>query len=195
MQAFQKTVFQNSSVAFETFSQVIDISRCEGYSFHGVWTNITPALHTFVSGDVNTTTSVITKATHGLVLGMVGRFSTTTTLPTGLALATDYFVTVASSGTYRVATSLVNALAGTGVVISSGGTGTHTFTPTALAGNVKLQGSIDGVVFADISGGSTALSALSAFINMPTVYYPSVRVAVSVTAGAVLLTGNLFAKG
>jgi hypothetical protein len=196
MKMLYKRAIENQTVAYETFSGAIDISRCDGYSLHAIWTNVTPSAHTFVAGDVNTTTSVITENAHGLQTGMVGQFTTTTTLPSGLSLATNYYVVVVSANTYKVATSLANAIAGTTVTISSGGTGTHTFTPTALAGNLKLQGSIDGVTYTDVSGGTTALSALAAFINVPNVYYPYVRIAVSPTAGVVRVTsGDLFAKG
>ena len=54
------------------------------------------------------------------------RFTTTTTLPTGLSLATDYYLVRVSSTTARVATSLANAIAGTVIAYTDGGTGTHT---------------------------------------------------------------------
>lgn len=56
------------------------------------------------------------------------RFTTTTTLPTGLSLATDYWLVRVSSTTARVATSYANYLAGTVVAYTDGGTGTHTLT-------------------------------------------------------------------
>lgn len=56
------------------------------------------------------------------------QFTTTTTLPTGLSLATDYWLVRVSSTTARVATSLANAIAGTVVAYTDGGTGTHTLT-------------------------------------------------------------------
>lgn len=56
------------------------------------------------------------------------RFTTTTTLPTGLSLATDYWLVRVSATTARVATSLANAIAGTVVAYTDGGTGTHTLT-------------------------------------------------------------------
>lgn len=56
------------------------------------------------------------------------RFTTTTTLPTGLSLATDYWLVRVSATTARVATSLANALAGTVVAFTDAGTGTHTLT-------------------------------------------------------------------
>lgn len=54
------------------------------------------------------------------------RFTTTTTLPTGLSLATDYWLVRVSSTTARVATSLANAIAGTVIAFTDAGTGTHT---------------------------------------------------------------------
>lgn len=54
------------------------------------------------------------------------RFTTTTTLPTGLSLATDYWTVRVSATTCRVATSLANAKAGTVVAYTDAGTGTHT---------------------------------------------------------------------
>ena len=56
------------------------------------------------------------------------RFTTTTTLPTGLSLATDYWLVRVSATTANVATSLANAKAGTFVAYTDAGTGTHTLT-------------------------------------------------------------------
>jgi hypothetical protein len=56
------------------------------------------------------------------------RFTTTTTLPTGLSLATDYWIVRASATTCNVATSFANALAGTYIAYTDAGTGTHTMT-------------------------------------------------------------------
>lgn len=58
------------------------------------------------------------------------RFTTTTTLPTGLALATDYYITRISSTTAKVSTSIANAIAATYIAYTDGGTGTHTMTVT-----------------------------------------------------------------
>jgi hypothetical protein len=56
------------------------------------------------------------------------RFTTTTTLPTGLSLGTDYWLVRVSATTARVATSYANARAGTVIAYTDGGTGTHTLT-------------------------------------------------------------------
>jgi hypothetical protein len=75
------------------------------------------------------------------------RFTTTTTLPTGLSLATDYWIVRVSGTTSRVATSLANAIAGTYIPYTDAGTGTHTM--TKQAGMFKLQGSADLVCASD----------------------------------------------
>jgi len=56
------------------------------------------------------------------------RFTTTTTLPTGLSLNTDYWLVRVSATTANVATSLANAQAGTVIAYTDAGTGTHTLT-------------------------------------------------------------------
>lgn len=56
------------------------------------------------------------------------QFTTTTTLPTGLSLATDYWLVRVSATTARVATSFANAIAGTVIAFTDAGTGTHTLT-------------------------------------------------------------------
>lgn len=56
------------------------------------------------------------------------QFTTTTTLPTGLSLATDYWLVRQSATTAKVATSFANAIAGTFIAFTNAGTGTHTLT-------------------------------------------------------------------
>lgn len=65
------------------------------------------------------------------------RFTTTTTLPTGLALNTDYWLVRVSATTARVATSFANAIAGTVIAFTDAGTGTHTL-------SVKLPRTVSG---------------------------------------------------
>lgn len=54
------------------------------------------------------------------------QIQTSNTLPTGLSLHLDYYIIVVNTGTIQLATSRANALAGTAVSFSDGGTGTHT---------------------------------------------------------------------
>lgn len=61
-----------------------------------------------------------------ILTGTRVRLTTTTTLPAGLALATDYYVIRLSDTTFSLATSYANAVAGTAINITDAGTGTHT---------------------------------------------------------------------
>lgn len=63
-----------------------------------------------------------------ILTGTRVRLTTTTTLPAGLATATDYYVIKVSDTTFSLATSYANAVAGTEIDITSTGTGTHTVT-------------------------------------------------------------------
>lgn len=61
-----------------------------------------------------------------ILTGTRVRLTTTTTLPGGLSLATDYYVIRLSDTTFSLATSYANAIAGTAINITDAGTGTHT---------------------------------------------------------------------
>lgn len=61
-----------------------------------------------------------------LLTGTRIRLTTTTTLPGGLATATDYYFIKMSDTTFELATSYANAVAGTQINITDAGTGTHT---------------------------------------------------------------------
>ena len=96
--------------------------------------------YTFTSFTFTTTfaTGTINKVAHGLSTGDGPvQLTTTGTLPSGYALATNYWVISTGSDTLKLASSLANALAGTFVVISSNGTGTHTL--AAVAGTKRLM--------------------------------------------------------
>jgi hypothetical protein len=58
-------------------------------------------------------------------------FSTTTTLPAPLVAGTVYFLIFQSSTTFKVATTIANANAGTAIDITTTGTGVHTVTPVS----------------------------------------------------------------
>lgn len=77
--------------------------------------------------DVCTYTSTVNIPSNILV-GTRVRLTTTTTLPAGLAVATDYYVIKVSDTTFKLATTYANAIAGTAINITDAGTGTHTIT-------------------------------------------------------------------
>jgi hypothetical protein len=61
-----------------------------------------------------------------ILTGTRVRLTTTTTLPAGLSLATDYYVIKVTDSTFKLATSYANSVAGTAINITDAGTGTHT---------------------------------------------------------------------
>ncbi len=96
---------------------------------------ITPVTVTTAQNCINSNTFTASSSS-GLLLTFANdwqsfskvRFTTTTTLPTGLSLNTDYWLVRVSSTTARVATSFANAIAGTVIAFTDAGTGTHTLT-------------------------------------------------------------------
>lgn len=129
-----------SSIAATTNSAVVN---CETIKTLSVVANVdvnAPASVAVPAASVNTTADTMTATAHGMATGLKGQFTTTTTLPAGLSLLTDYYIIKVDANTFRVASSLVNAQAGTYIDLTTQGTGTHTFTPAALSGGVaKIQ--------------------------------------------------------
>lgn len=153
-----------------------------------------------VASATDTTTDIITKTAHGLVQGLKVRFTTTGTLPAGIALTTDYFVIYLSSSTFAIATSLVLATAGTKVNITDQGVSgnTHTVTPTALAGatySIEISPSVDSLTDGIWIAIGTPVS-ITADVNViltkaqKDLILPAkaVRVAYVITAGSMTLT-------
>lgn len=86
----------------------------------------TNTLFAFSTFTADAGTDVITHSNINLIALSKVQVSTTTTLPAGLAAATNYYVIKVSDTTCKLATSLVNAIAGTAINITDAGTGTHT---------------------------------------------------------------------
>jgi hypothetical protein len=86
-------------------------------------TNPLTALTTFTA---DAGTDVITHGNIGLEHLSKVQLTTTTTLPAGLSLATNYYVIKITDDTCKLASSYANAVAGTPIDITDAGTGTHT---------------------------------------------------------------------
>jgi hypothetical protein len=143
-----------------------------------------------VAATIDLVTNYITIASHPYVTGTKVRGTTTTTLPAGLALATDYFVVKIDANTIGLASSLILSAAGTLVDITNHGTGTHTLTTTASSGNIaKLQSSNDAVNYTDVSGKTVTISTSTSFaqwdIDRPP--YKYLRVLYTPSAGQITL--------
>lgn len=190
----------------QTSTIILDLTRLERYSAQVEIDVNTPSAKSFATTDVNVTNNTITEAAHGFPTGLKGQASTTDTLPAGLALTTDYFVIVVDADTYKLATSLVNALAGTAIDITDQGAGTHTFTPTALAGGaIKLQKSNKPAVLAsgytyastdwtDVAAATsvTADATFWAEVDGPT--YLAACLHFTLTAGSAAVTAHLLGR-
>ena len=109
--------------------------------------------------------------------GLKGRFTTTTTLPAGLALATDYWlIETGTASQCKVASSLANAKAGVAIDITDAGTGTHTFTPsTGGTRSLALEFSIDGSNWTNVvslnGASATTYSAVTLSSTAATLMY------------------------
>lgn len=110
------------------------------------------------------------------------QFTTTTTLPTGLSLATDYWLIRQSATTAKVATTYANAIAGTAIAFTDAGTGTHTLT-------CRLPRYSNGAAVQNIFFNSNATPMGAATPNLSTGYTNSAGTASRATP-AVLPVGK-----
>ena len=108
-------------------------------------------------------TDIITKTSHGYSTGLKVAL-TGSSLPTGLS-ATDYYIIKLTANTFKLASSLANAIAGTPVDITAVAVGatahTYTLTPAAISGtpSFKWQASNDASNWVDLSVSSVTMSA------------------------------------
>jgi hypothetical protein len=103
----------------------------------------------FIPSNVNTSTSVITITGSDYTDGQQVQFTTSGTLPGGLALNTNYWIVNSTTNTFQVSLSL----GGAAVTLTSQGTGTHTINLChGLVNNREV--SISGVVgsIPDVNG-------------------------------------------
>jgi hypothetical protein len=112
------------------------------------------------STDVITWSST-TNIPSNILLGTRVRLTTTTTLPGGLATATDYYVIRVSDTTCKLATSYANAVAGTAINITDAGTGTHTM--SRLLPRYTNGAGVQAIFF---NSNSTALGAATPNLSL-----------------------------
>ena len=120
------SAYSASATTMPAVAMLVDI-----LSFYRVTTATTTTARSTINGETFTASS-----SSGLLLTYTNdwqnyskvRFTTTTTLPTGLVAGTDYWLVRVSATTARVATSFANAIAGTVIAFTDAGTGTHTLT-------------------------------------------------------------------
>jgi hypothetical protein len=91
---------------------------------------------------ISTTNDTLTIANHGLTVGNRIRLEFPGTAPAGLAEGTDYYAIIVDSNTIKVATSSVNATAGTAIDITTTGTGSMRALTGITAGFQVTTGNI-----------------------------------------------------
>lgn len=119
---------------------------------------------TFASTDVNTGTEQITvTANPELITGRKIQLTTTGTLPTGLSLATDYYIILVDSTHIKLATSLANAIAGTAINLTGTGSGTNTGTHTGTSHTLGEHGgeTTHGLTTAELASHAHSLDQVS----------------------------------
>jgi len=85
---------------------------------------------------VNSSTNVVTSTAHGLIDTQVITVSSSTTLPTGLAVGDDYYVRDKTANTFKLAL----ASGGTAISFGSTGSGTHSWATKEVTGLSHLEG-------------------------------------------------------
>lgn len=119
--------------------------------------------------DITNGSDLFTKA-HDFTTGLKVQVTTSSALPSGLSLATDYYVIVISAGaSFKVASSYANAIAGTPVDITTNGTGNQTFTPVAISATYAVQVSAND---ASLAAGRWANIATATAITADTTVMP-----------------------
>lgn len=190
------TVAVSQTIVQTTNGSSIDllsgVNYVKGYALSIVATVVSPAAATFTAA----VDDIITQAAHGYALGLKIQVSTTGGLPPPLAATTDYFVIPVTAGTYKLATSLANANAGTAIDITGVGTGVHTATPVALAGgSYKVQASNDNTNWVDLDA-VVNITAASVFLYQKVdSMYRYIRPVYAITAGSLTLAQSLSITG
>lgn len=195
---FRTTVdSQSTEVAQSTAMSAVPLSinnkeYTKGYSVQHNITVTTPSAGTFTAA----ASDVCTKSAHGMKVGLKVQVSTDGVLPAGLSTSTDYFVIYISTSTFKLASSLNNANSGTAIDITDAGTGTHTITPTSLAGcNVKFQGSNDGTNYIDLASATNITGSVNLLNEKVDPMFDYVRAYFTMTAGQISIEQITSVKG
>lgn len=156
-------------------------------------------LATGANSEVNLTDNTVTIPNNGYTTGFKVQLTTTGTLPSPLALATDYFLIVVDDNTVKFATSLANALAGTAIDITDVGSdgAVNTVTGVALAGaQIEFFASNDeNGTWTSLQSATSIAADGSVLLVQPNVAYRYFKVVKSLTSGQVDVKALVLVKG
>lgn len=119
---------------------------------------------TFTDGDVTVGTDQIALSSHPFTNTQRVQLTTSGTLPTGLSLATDYYVIYIDANNIKFASSKANAEVGTAVdITAASGGGTHTIATEVNSVTVEgyLSETIDGELSQTLSEKNDSIQSLS----------------------------------
>lgn len=179
------------------YSEAIDIRFCKGFSVYATATAIATATENFTDTDVNVPDSEVTLTAHGYTTGLAVTLTTDGTLPDPLVVLTTYYIIVVDANTVQFATSYANALAGTEIVlIDAGGVGdAQAVVPTALAGTMTIQKSLDATTWVDTTMTEAFTATESVWWDSAEVWYSYFRLKFAVTTGRASCSARFNAKG
>lgn len=169
----------------------VQYAKC--YGIQSVITDATPGADTFTADNA---TNIFTNTAHGYVTGMKCQVSTSGALPTGLSGGVDYYVIKIDADTFKLASSLANAQAGTAIDISDDGTGTQTLTPTALAGgSIAYHASIDGSTYVALASATNITGAVNLLVEKIDPAFKYIKCVYTLTAGQLGISQYTMVKG
>ena len=108
-----------SRVDIEDYPGAVKVNREMNFAFHDAYTSTFTA---DAGTDICTSDATVPNTPTPVTL------TTTGTLPAGLSTSTNYFIIKQSGTTFKLATNVTNADAGTAIDITDAGSGTHTVT-------------------------------------------------------------------
>ena len=186
---------QFASAKVSEIVTVIDSDRKRSCNGLTLFLNISKDSEDAIVFTADASSDVCTSIGHNLALGRKLAASSDGTLPGGLS-ATNYYAIPIDSDTFKLASSLQNALDNVAVDITGAGTGTHSLTPAALSGLTWQS-----FVSPDASGENWISQAAAHDINSATeaisvdssVHYRRLKVKYSITAGQVSIVQTISA--
>jgi hypothetical protein len=198
--AFDNNKLEEIVTTYTQALEAVTLDKAQNFVVQYSATVTTPTAATFtveteLIEEVETPTNNLLAEAHGMETGLKVQVSSGTTLPDGLSGSTDYFVIKIDADKFQLAASLADAQAGTEIDILDEGTGTHTVTPTALAGGViKMQESVDGQIWYDISGVTANITATATALLKGSSNCGQVRAYLTMTAGQLSIGQNYNVK-
>lgn len=157
--------------------------------------NVTIGSAKAFASSTDITGGIITETAHGYLTGDVGQLTTSSSLPTGFALSTDYHVIRITADTYALASTHANALAAIRIVPTTAGVGNQTLTLNAnksLASRLEIAINAHSVASTIVSA-STVLAVVTVTAKQKGVI--GNFVVASSSGGTITVTGSGYLAG